>query len=110
MNWNKLSEHKDAFLSRGSLLRFSASYPFEDEVIMMVCDSPLGNHRLGLITISGYKAGFNCYTSFPENVRNKDGSITAGKIYDNWNDWIWPEWSPDDAWILPEGLSTNDLK
>jgi len=110
MNWIKLSEHRDASISRGALLRFAASYPFEDEVVMMVCESPLGSFRLGLITISGYKAGFNCYTNFPEGVRNDDGSITAGMIYDNWRDWIWPEWSPDDAWILPEGLSADDLK
>jgi len=108
-NWLKLSENKGAVLSKGSLLKFSASYPFEDEVVMMLCDSPLRNFRLAFMTITGYKAGFNCYTNLPEGIRNDDGSITAGLIYENWNDWIWPEWSPDDAWILPEGLSAEDL-
>ena len=29
---------------------------------------------------------------------------------DNWQHWVWPEGSPDDVWILPEGLNVNDLK
>jgi len=110
MQWLKLSEHKQTPIYRGSLVRFSASYPFEAEVVMMVCDSHLGKGRLGLITISGNKAGFNCFSTFPEHARNADGSITAGMIYDNWATWIDSEWSPDSAWILQKGLRVEDLK
>lgn len=110
INWAKLSENKEIALSRGSLVRFSASYPFEDEVVMMLCNSARRERAIGLITISGYKAGFNCYTTFPEQVRNADGSITAGLIYDNWATWIWPDWSPDSAWILQGGLRVEDLQ
>lgn len=108
-NWVKLSENKDIALSRGSLVKFSASYPFEDEVVMMFCDSPRREGVIGLITISGYKAGYNCFLRFPEEATNPDFSINAGLIYDNWATWVWPEWSPDTAWILQEGLRLEDL-
>lgn len=108
--WLKLSENKKVHLSKGALIRFAATYPFESEVVMMVCESPLGESRLGLITISGYKAGFNCYTNFPAGITDENGAIIAGLVYDNWDHWIWPEWSPDCAWISPEGLSADDLK
>ncbi len=107
--WVRLSENRDISLSRGSLIRFSASYPFEDEVVMMFCDSPRRERAIGLITISGLKAGFNCYLLFPEEATNPDFSINAGLIYDNWATWVWPEWSPDTAWILQEGLRLEDL-
>jgi len=110
MNWLKMDEHKEVHLFRGSLIRFSASYPFEDEVVMIMCDSANGGLRLGLIPISGKEAGYNGFTMFPEQALNDDGSITAGMIYENWATWISPEWSPDRAWILHDGLSAGDLQ
>jgi len=110
VNWQKLSDYKYLSLYRGSLIRFAASHPFEEEVVMIICDSPRGDSRLGMITLTGKKAGYNCFTWFPEWALNMNGSITAGLIYKNWASWVWPEWSPDSAWILPEGLSADDLQ
>jgi hypothetical protein len=110
MNWIKLSENKTLFVSRGSLTKFTSSYPFEDEVVMMVCESPHSRLSLGFITITGYKAGINCYVAFPDLARNDDATISAQWLYDNWQHWVWPEGSPDDVWILPEGLSADDLR
>ncbi|WP_433692349.1 Imm45 family immunity protein [Herbaspirillum seropedicae] len=108
--WLKLTEHKDITLRSGSLIKFTAAYPFEEQVVMMICDSPSGDLRLGLITLSGNKAGYNCFTLFPKAALNEDRSITARRIYDNWASWMWPEWSRDDAWIREERLSTAELK
>ena len=108
--WLRLEERKTIMLSRGSLVRFPASYPFEEEVVMMVCEAPDTHASLGLITITGYKAGFNCYVAFPDSARNNDATVSAQWLYDNWQHWVWPEGSPDDVWILPEGLNVNDLK
>lgn len=108
--WLRLADNKTSMLPRGTLVRFPASHPFEEEVVMMVCDSSLGNHTLGLITISGYHAGFNCHSSFPDSTRNENATISAQWLYDNWQHWVWPEGSPDDVWILPEGLNADDLK
>ncbi|WP_433692351.1 hypothetical protein [Herbaspirillum seropedicae] len=108
LRWLPLCEHKDVRLCLGALLKFDSSYPFEEQVVMMVCDSPVRDARLGLFTISGYKAGFNCVFNLPPEATNPDGSLTAGTLYDNWERWI-GEWSPDRAWILPEGLRAEDL-
>jgi hypothetical protein len=108
--WLRLADNKTNMLPRGTLVRFSASHPFEEQVVMMVCDSSLGNHTLGLITISGYHAGFNCHSSFPDSTRNESATISAQWLYDNWQHWVWPEGSPNDVWILSDGLSADDLK
>lgn len=109
--WLRLSENKTIMLSRGALIRFTASYPFENEVVMMVCDARHDSKRLGLITISGYKAGFNCYVAFPDEGQVLENhELCSNFLYENWQYWVWPEGSPGDVWILPEGLSADDLK
>lgn len=109
MKWLKLSEVKAASISRGSLIKFTASYPFESEVVMMVCEAPHTRSSFGLITITGYKAGINCYVVFPDSARSDDAMIPAQWLYDNWRHWVWPESSPDDVWILPGGLNADEL-
>lgn len=109
MNWQKLSDYKYLSLYRGSLIKFAAAHPFEEQVVMIVCGSPRADRRLGLVTLSGNKAGYNCFTLFPEWAHNRNGSITAGLIYNNWTSWMWPEWSRDSAWILQDGLRVEDL-
>jgi hypothetical protein len=108
--WLRLKESRTIPLARGALVKFPAWHPFEEEVVMMVCDSLLGNYTLGLITISGYHAGFNCHSNFPDSTRNESATIAAQWLYDNWQHWVWPEGSPDDVWILPEGLKVDELK
>jgi hypothetical protein len=108
--WLRLEESKTISLTRGALVRFPASYPFEEEVVMMVCEAPHNRSSLGLITITGYKAGINCYVAFPDSTLNESATISAQWLYDNWQHWVWPEGSPDDVWILPEGLNADDLK
>lgn len=110
MNWLQLSLNKELRLSRGSLLRFRASYPFEDEVIMMICEAPDTRSSLGLMTISGYKAGINCYVVFPDMARRDDATISAHWLCENWCQWVWPEGSLDEVWVLPEGLVVSALK
>ncbi len=110
MNWLKLADNKEVILRRGSLVRFRSSFPFEDVVIMMICESPGSSLKKGLMTISGFKAGINCYSVFPDAAYTPEGSLITEKIYDNWQNWVWPEGSPDDVWILPEGLNADDLK
>jgi hypothetical protein len=108
--WLRLEASKNGTLARGALIKFPASYPFEEEVVMMVCETSNTHSSLGLITITGYKAGINPYVAFPDLAQNVDDTVGAQWLYDNWQHWVWPEGSPDDVWILPEGLSANDLK
>lgn len=87
MKWSKLVNFNEKYLNRGCLLKFKAHYPFEEEVIMMVCES--GHSQKGLITISGHKAGINMYVLFPEEA-NPNGLSTEWLIT-NWTKWVWPE-------------------
>jgi hypothetical protein len=88
--WKKLIESSDSEqLTRGMLLRFAAGDSFESHVVMMVCEAPDKSDRLGLITISGYKAGINCYVVFPSETASYKVSIRW--LIDNWQLWVWPD-------------------
>ena len=110
MSWLQLSKQNHLNLSRGSLIRFKASYPFEDEVIMMICEAPDCHSNLGLMTITGYKAGINCYVIFPESARDDDATISSQWLLQNWRKWVWPDGNPDDVWVLPDGLNADAIK
>lgn len=103
--WKKLVELTANSFSRGTLIKFPAEYPFEKEVIMMISESPDGK-GLCLITITGYKAGINCYQKFPE--LDIQVEIKATWLLDNWNKWVWPEGDVNDVWIH-DTLQANDL-
>ena len=98
MKWSKLIDFNEQSLQRGYLLKFKSHYPFEDEVIMMVCEG--GHSQKGLITISGYKAGINMYVLFPEEA-NPDGLSTEWLIK-NWTQWVWPEGDVNSVFVRPE--------
>ncbi|MCA8263704.1 Imm45 family immunity protein [Burkholderia multivorans] len=88
-NWKKLTESSDSTVKRGTLLRFPAGEAFEDRVVMMVCEAPNQMGRLGLMAISGYKAGINCYVVFPEH--SGSDCISIQWLIENWQMWVWPE-------------------
>ncbi|MFM0393910.1 Imm45 family immunity protein [Paraburkholderia phytofirmans] len=89
MTWKKLIESADPEMKRGTLLRFAAGQPFESHVVMMVCEAPDKSDRLGLITISGYKAGINCYVVFPKET--SPYHVSTRWLIDNWQLWVWPD-------------------
>ena len=116
MGWMKLSDHKSEVLHRGALIKFPRPTPTSSDLVSvavyMVCESPSPPLKLGLMRIDGYDAGVNCYVVFPDEFHVADGfyGLVCQKVYDNWHNWVWPEGSPDNAWILPEGVSADDLK
>ena len=105
MKWSKLIDFNEQSLQRGYLLKFKSHYPFEDEVIMMVCEG--GCCQKGLITISGYKAGINMYVLFPEDA-NPDGGISTKWLITNWTKWVWPESKLEDIFVRPQ-LNYNEI-
>ena len=112
MNWMLLHTHLNGVLHRGALVKFPTSRIEEDFAIYMICESPSPPLRLALIRIDGYDAGINCHLVLPDFFHAPTGffELDCKKIYDNWKHWVCPEGNPDDVWILPEGLSANDLK
>lgn len=55
---------------------------------MMVCEAPDKSDRLGLIAISGYKAGINCYVVFPQDTASY--RLSTRWLIENWQHWVWP--------------------
>ncbi|ROR24942.1 immunity protein 45 of polymorphic toxin system [Comamonas sp. BIGb0124] len=98
MMWVKLIDFERRSLRRGSLIKFHAGYPFEDEVVMMVCSSPEGSLNPALITITGHKAGINCYVAFPSEAQCEGVFLDVKWLIDNWAKWVWPEGSAEDVW------------
>jgi Immunity protein 45 len=88
MNWKKLTESSDFVLKRGTLIRFSAGQPFESRVVMMICEAPGKTGQLGLMAVTGYKSGINCYVVFPEQPTSD--CISNQWLIDNWQLWVWP--------------------
>jgi len=105
-NWTKLIEYPESEVKRGALLRFAAGYPFEDHVVMMVCEAPDKSGRLGLMTISGYKAGINCYVAFPEQAAQHQ--LSRKWLIDNWQKWIWPGGDVHEV-VVREPLSAHEI-
>jgi len=87
-SWKNLRDVDDS-LERGALLRFSAGQAFEDRVVMMVCEAPDGA-GMALMTITGYKAGINCYVIFPDEAMTPEG-ISTNWLLANWSQWVWPD-------------------
>lgn len=103
--WNKLVDLKESSFSRGTLIKFSAKYPFENKVVMMLSEAP-DKQGLCLITVTGYKAGINCYQKFPNLESNIE--ISAAWLIKNWNNWVWPEGDVNEVFVH-ENLQADDL-
>jgi hypothetical protein len=109
MSWEKLISCDFKYLQRGYLLKFPASEPFEETVIMMVCGYPDDGNRLsaaGLMTITGFCAGINAYVVFPSSVISS--GISREWLIKNWNMWVWPDGKIDDVLVRTE-LMASDL-
>lgn len=105
MKWIKLIDYKELNIQRGTLLKFKASYPFEDYVVMMVCEGQAIN-TFGLITITGFKAGINLYVQFPEECI--ENGLSVDWLIKNWSYWVWSEGDVNDVWIH-ETLQADDF-
>lgn len=95
--WKDLLEYTDTVISRGALLKFPAGQSFEDEVVMMVCEAPDKSGRFGLMAITGYKAGINCYVIFPAEAAQTQ--LSASWLIANWTMWVWPDGHVQDVKI-----------
>lgn len=89
-NWIKLKDYNKDEILRGSYFLFNAEYPFEDKVIMMLCQNKIDDDfPFFLITITGYKAGIFPYQALPkECLCSNNNSLNKNWLTDNWNKWI----------------------
>lgn len=105
MKWIKLVDTENIYLKRGTLLKFEASYPFESQVIMMVCEGHSIN-TFGLITITGFKAGINMYVQFPKEYT--ENGVMKDWLVNNWNYWVYPDSEVNNV-LLHYPLNADDI-
>jgi hypothetical protein len=98
---SKLSLYSNPEIQRGSILRCKGSYPYEDVVDFLICESfILDKNGYRLVVSSGYKAGLTlCILpdeSIPDGVRF---GLKTDWLISNWNKYCY-ECSIDDVWIV----------
>ena len=99
--WQKLVDVPDLVVQRGYVLKFPASYPFEDLVAMKVSGYPDNGKRLAavsLITITDYNSGVNAYVLFPREV-HAPGALTGDWLIKNWSKWVCHDGNVNDVWV-----------
>lgn len=89
-NWIQIDKYSKKEIFRGSYFLFATQYPFEEKIIMMLCQNKLDeNYPFFLITITGGKAGIFPYCVLPKECLNKDSiSVNKDWLINNWNKWI----------------------
>lgn len=100
MNWVKLHDYPNEFISRGAIFRFPAKYPYEEMVDLILFQPSSDESGMGFLVNSGYKAGLIAQILPKESGRTgyTDCVVTAW-LKENWNHWVYPECSMKDVWV-----------
>jgi hypothetical protein len=108
--WKKLAQLQAEMLWRGSLFAFSATYPFEEKVVLMLCDHQMGEEPFDFVTITGAKAGINPYVILPKQCLfdGNTHAVSTEWLKENWTKWVWPDGNIDEVWFRPP-LSVADI-
>jgi len=100
---SKLSLYSKPEIQRGSILRCKGSYPYEDVVDFLICESFISSEKgFRLVVSSGYKAGLTLcilpIESIPDKFRY---GLKTEWLKSNWNKYCY-ECSIDDVWIIED--------
>ena len=106
-NWIPLKTHGAALLPRGTLFKFPAGYPFEPFVVMMLCEV---DGSLGLIAITGYKAGIRPTVVFPDEgvPSGPGGGVDPQWLVANWTARVWEDSNLEEV-LVHEPLTVEHL-
>ena len=99
--WKKLIDAPEDELWRGTVLRFSASYPFEDIVDFMLINDSESDSEFSLVCTTGYKAGL-IEAKLPNVARapGKVQAISAKWLVQNWKEWVFLENEVKDIYFI----------
>ncbi|WP_080579402.1 Imm45 family immunity protein [Pseudomonas asplenii] len=86
----RLVEYSDDTVSRGSILRLPACWPYEDLVEFMVVDFPDGNYGHSIVVSSGNKSGL-VVVQLPLESRSVEHGISVSWLIKNWGEWVYPD-------------------
>jgi len=96
----KLIDRKEKSISRGSIFRLPAVWPYEAFVDFMVFETQDDKRPYGLIVSSGYKAGLFLVKLPMESVSDEGHGLSTEWVINNWAEWIYPECDVGDVHIL----------
>lgn len=99
----KLIDYKNKSISRGTVFRLPAVWPYEEWVDFMVIDL-FDTH--GLVVSSGHKAGLILISLPIESASTEGRALSTEWIITNWSKWIYPECNVEDVHILDEYIAT----
>ncbi|WP_313385925.1 Imm45 family immunity protein [Pantoea sp.] len=102
----KLIHYKEKFISRGSVFRLPAIWPYEKWVDFMVFETQDDERPYGLIVSSGYKAGLFLIKLPIESISDEGLGLSTQWLINNWEEWIYPECDVENVHILDEYVAT----
>jgi len=103
----KLIDRKEKSISRGSIFRLPAVWPYEAFVDFMVFETQDDERPYGLIVSSGYKAGLFLVKLPMESVSNEGNGLSTEWIVNNWANWVYPECNVEDVYIIEQYVATS---
>lgn len=100
MKWKKLVDYEEGdILSRGTLFRLMAKWPYEEIVDFMLVDYPDPEASMTIIVTSGYKGGLVLVSLPKDAYSNSIRAIDCQWLKSNWAEWVYPECSVNDVYI-----------
>ena len=98
----KLIDYEETAISRGTIFRLSATWPYEEWVDFMLFETQDDERPYGLMISSGYKAGLFLVKLPIESVSDEGYGLSTKWVINNWAKWIYQECNVEDVHILDE--------
>ncbi|EKO3629269.1 Imm45 family immunity protein [Vibrio metschnikovii] len=105
----KLVEYRSDSVSRGTVFRFPAMWPYENYLDLLVVSMPDDDSEYGLVISTGHKAGLILVRLPKESEHGDKRAIKTKWLLDNWSKWIYPECDVDNVFILEHYPSPKEM-
>lgn len=102
----KLIHYKKTAISRGTVFRLPAVWPYEEWVDFMLFETQDDERPYGLIVSSGYKAGLFLVKLPNESISDEGHGVSTTWVIINWGKWIYPECNVEDVHIIEQYTAT----
>ncbi|MEX0526217.1 Imm45 family immunity protein [Raoultella terrigena] len=103
----KLIDYKEKSISRGTVFRLPANWPYEEWVDFMLFETQDDERPYGLIISSGYKAGLFLIKLPIESISDEGLGISTEWVIANWAKWIYPECDVSDVYLIDGYVATE---
>ncbi|RZU51899.1 immunity protein 45 of polymorphic toxin system [Krasilnikovia cinnamomea] len=107
--WTELTGYRAEYLSRGTVLRCPADYPYESVVDFLLIEDLESPSGFSLLVATGYKAGITLVRLPAEALLLRDGirAVDRAWLVANWNAWIY-ERGPEGVLVAENYLAIDD--